>query len=83
MQKSTVYVTGIPVVISWKWHAPDQIEWYLDESTSPEHARKLLENFLRAMRTDYIEYMLNDEHQARIYEEDQRAAVAAEDFNPF
>lgn len=79
---STVFVTGIPVEIRWKWHGPNQIEWELDKSTQTKHAKKLLENFLRAMRNDYINYILNEEHQARVYEADARAAAAAEDI-PF
>ena len=80
---STVYITGIPVEIRWTWHGPDQIEWHLDETTKTKHAHKLLENFLRAMRNDYITYMLHEEMQAKQYEEDARAAARAEDFNPF
>lgn len=83
MRTSTVYITGIPVVIRWKWHSANQIEWELDvEQTDSLQAKKLLENFLRAMRTDYVEYMLNEEHQALVYESDARAAATAEDM-PF
>ena len=80
---STVFITGIPVKIDWKWHGPDQIEWTLNTDTKTKHAKKLLENFLRAMRNDYITFMLQEELEARRYEEDARAAAFAEDYPPF
>ena len=81
---STVFIVGIPIEIDWTWHGENKIQWVMNcQKTDPAHAMNLLENFLRAMRNNYIEYMLNEEHQAKTYEADQRASMAAENYNPF
>jgi hypothetical protein len=85
METTTIVLHGIHINLRYEWHSPDQIEWCLDLDSDVMVDLKLmlLETLLRLHYNETITKYLWDEHQARVYEEDARAAARAEDFNPF
>jgi hypothetical protein len=85
MTKTTLTLYGLPTAIRYHVHEPGRIEWHLDhDSEEMSHQElMLLEHLLRKHENQNILDMLWDEHQALVYEQDARAAAAAEDYNPF
>ena len=85
MYTTTLTLLGLAVPIRYQYLGPGAIQWFLDkdadEMTDPIII--LAETLLRTHYNDSILTMLADEIQAIQYEEDARAAVRAEDFNPF
>jgi hypothetical protein len=85
MISTTIILHGISVSLCYEWYSPDKIEWCLDEETYdvlPNTIFNLLEILLRRHYNNKISLLLWDEHQARVYEEDAKAATLAEDM-PF
>ena len=85
MVSTTIVLFGLPVTIRYQVH-PEQryIEWWLDVPHEEMMAHdELLECVLRKYCSATITKILEDEYQARVYEEDAKAAAAAEDYNPF
>lgn len=82
---TTLTLYGISVRFRYKVHAPGRLEWHLDhDSDEMSHQElMLLEYLLRRYECKPIWEALWDEYQAMCYEQDARAAAAAEDFNPF
>jgi hypothetical protein len=84
MISTTITLFGLPIVLRYEVHSPGILEWCLDRTANEmvEHEYALLEHMLRQFQSHQIECILRDEHQARIYEEDAKAAARAEDI-PF
>ena len=82
MIATTIVLFGLPVTLRYQVHPTQYIEWWLhmDEMSANDD---LLELLLRKFFSKKITKILEDEYQARIYEEDAKAAATAEDYNPF
>ena len=85
MNKTTITLYGIPVDLRYEVHGPGKLEWHLDTDSEEmaDQRLMLLEYYLRREDNKLITHILWDEHQARVYEADARAAAIADDYTPF
>jgi hypothetical protein len=84
MISTTIVLFGLPITLRYQVHPSRYIEWWLDVDVQDMSAHdELLELLLRKFCPSMITKILEDEHQAHVYEEDAKAAARAEDYNPF